>query len=267
MQFSAMELLKRKREEVNLNKTNEIKSTKDYHLFSFMNRNRSIDKNHVKKLKKAISVKYIPVPIIVNDKMQIIDGQHRFVACKELDLPIYYTVISKCTLKDVQALNIVQKKWVAKDYLDSHIKAGNKNYAIFKSVMNEHKFGFEQTYKILSGGAAAGSTKNRRTEWEYGLFEVHDPEQAKDWLDKFKEIGQYYTNYNRRNFVFCMIYLFNHPQFDYDRFISKLEYQRGRFKDELDIEAYMDSINKIYNYNTKGKKTYFIYGEENGGIR
>ena len=34
--------------------------------------------------------KYLVSPILVNEKMEVIDGQHRLQAQKELNLPTYY---------------------------------------------------------------------------------------------------------------------------------------------------------------------------------
>lgn len=259
MRFSATELLNNRRK-VELNKTSEIQVTSDYDKFSFLKENRDVNEAHLKKLKKSIEVKYIPVPIIVNDNYEIIDGQHRYMACKELGLPIYYTVIKNCSLKDVHTLNSYAKKWNWIDTLQSHVKAGNEHYIIFNEVMLENNFRYDQTYRILSGGLA--STVKRKLEWENGLFKIHDTRTPFMWLERFHEISKYYDNWNRRNFVFCMVFLFKHPDFDYKRFIQKLSYQSRRLVDELSIVDYMDSINKIYNYNKKGKKTYFTYGEQ-----
>ena len=37
---------------------------------------------------------FIKNPIVVNEKMEIIDGQGRFEVCKEKGLPIYYNIVN-----------------------------------------------------------------------------------------------------------------------------------------------------------------------------
>lgn len=61
------------------------------------------------------------VPIIVTKDFYIIDGQHRFVACQELGLPIYYVVVPD----DVTIPLAIQKlqeqqAWRQEEYLHHH---------------------------------------------------------------------------------------------------------------------------------------------------
>lgn len=61
----------------------QIYKTKDYTSFRAIVSNREVNKAHVKKLAASIRKKnllYIR-PVIVNDRMEIIDGQHRVAAC------------------------------------------------------------------------------------------------------------------------------------------------------------------------------------------
>ena len=71
----------------------QIKVTTNYDLFSFMPGNRDIAKKNmlVKSIEKIDLTEY--KPIIVNENYVIIDGQHRFMACKELEKPIYYIIL------------------------------------------------------------------------------------------------------------------------------------------------------------------------------
>lgn len=65
--------------------------TKDYSIFNFLESNRAVNQNQVKKIVKSIQEKgYYPVPILVDDNYSIIDGQHRFTAVEQLNLPVYY---------------------------------------------------------------------------------------------------------------------------------------------------------------------------------
>ena len=69
--------------------------TKDYEKFSIKSYNRNLNRNHINELKeKFATIGYKDyLPILVNENYEIIDGQHRFVACKESGLPIVYQVI------------------------------------------------------------------------------------------------------------------------------------------------------------------------------
>ena len=87
------------------NKENQILKTYDYEIFKRMKGNRVVNNSHVKNLVKSMQEKYLPQPLTVNEDMEIIDGQHRFAAAMELNLPIYYQIINGTTISDVQRLN------------------------------------------------------------------------------------------------------------------------------------------------------------------
>jgi len=67
--------------------------TTDYSKFNTLAGNRQVNIAHVKKLESSFDEEYLISPILVNEKFQIIDGQHRFEAAKNLKLPIYYYMI------------------------------------------------------------------------------------------------------------------------------------------------------------------------------
>ena len=111
--------------------------TKDYSLFSFLDNNRSVKRSHVEGLKKKIKKTDMTMcqPITVDADMRIIDGQHRFYACKELGLPIYYNFV-KNDVDPEQAmimLNQTSKKWEMMDWLRYR---ANKNGGCYKMLLD-----------------------------------------------------------------------------------------------------------------------------------
>ena len=60
-----------------MKEVNQVLQTNDYDIFQHIDGNRNVNKLHLKRLKESIHEEYIPVPIVVNSKYQIIDGQHR----------------------------------------------------------------------------------------------------------------------------------------------------------------------------------------------
>lgn len=63
--------------------------TSDYFRFKILDGNRDVLKSHVNKIKESMKkFGWIGPGIIVNEKFEIIDGQTRFYAAKELGLPM-----------------------------------------------------------------------------------------------------------------------------------------------------------------------------------
>ena len=57
-----------------------VHKTKDYDKFGFNYLNREVDAIHVRRLIKDMETAGLRVPIIVDENMEVIDGQHRYPA-------------------------------------------------------------------------------------------------------------------------------------------------------------------------------------------
>ena len=116
----------------------EIKSTTNYEMFKKLEGNRATTVARVNKIKKSImTVGYITSPILVNENMEIIDGQGRFEALKELRLPVEYIVQEGLNVKECIAMNIYQTNWKVMDYIKSYAAKGNPNYIRLTNLMTE----------------------------------------------------------------------------------------------------------------------------------
>jgi ParB-like chromosome segregation protein Spo0J len=64
----------------------KVMETMDYNLFSKFNGNRDVKILHVNRIAKSMTEQFLIKPIDVNEKYEVIDGQHRLEACKETGL-------------------------------------------------------------------------------------------------------------------------------------------------------------------------------------
>lgn len=84
----------------------DVYKTSDYTIFSFMEDNRVVNADIVRKIKEKIQeFGWIREPILVNEKLQIIDGQHRFTALKELGFPVEFIIDEGIGVKECRAIN------------------------------------------------------------------------------------------------------------------------------------------------------------------
>lgn len=119
----------------------KIESTYDYSRFKFYKFNRNV--TTVKRLVKSIKEKdFTPIrPILVNREGYIIDGQHRFEACRMLKKPIYYLVCeTDCPEKMMTTLNTVVRGWRMDEWLNYY--ANRPGYDVYKKLrrlMDENK--------------------------------------------------------------------------------------------------------------------------------
>src|SRR6266702_2300004 len=118
----------------------KIENSNIYGLFKLMGGNRIINYNHVKELKRSMEAhpELLPFnPIEVNENMFIIDGQHRWAACKELGLPVYYMINKGGSLEETRVENVTQRRWSLMDFAHSYAEGGNKDYKMFLRMVHD----------------------------------------------------------------------------------------------------------------------------------
>ena len=95
----------------------QIWKVSDYHEIKAHYLNRKIKRPHIKTLKEQIKLKDLgaDVPIVLNQENIIIDGHHRFVARKELGLPIFFVNDHNLEEKDIIMLNVNRSDWTTNE--------------------------------------------------------------------------------------------------------------------------------------------------------
>lgn len=130
----------------------DIKKTTDYKIFKRVQGNRPVDVNHVKSLISSVAQKNLleNIPLIVNDKMEVIDGQHRLEVSKAMGIPVYYISVPKADISDIRRLNSYSRPWSVFDYLDSYIDLGKTDYKQLKSFASKYSLSISNALIILS---------------------------------------------------------------------------------------------------------------------
>lgn len=120
--------------------TNEIIKETNYDKFRFTSKNRPVDSKKVQRFAKESSERphlMESCPILVNSNMEIIDGQHRFLACKLNASPVYYIQDERVSYEDMVILNKDQKNWSIDDFINFHCQSGNKNFLSLREFMKK----------------------------------------------------------------------------------------------------------------------------------
>lgn len=122
--------------------------TTNYEIFKTLTGNRDIDLPNVRSLVKSIRENgYIGTPILVSQNFEVLDGQHRLEALKQLGLPVPYE-IREMNLTQVQALNNASRKWGLIDYIKSYASMGFDEYILLLNYID--KLGIRHSYLIAS---------------------------------------------------------------------------------------------------------------------
>lgn len=117
----------------------EIKITKNYEIFKFKKENREINFNKLMKLKATLleNGRQI-IPIICNKNMEVIDGQHRLAALRELNWEVMYYIDDVVTNKDLISINNTQNNWRMMDFIHYYSSLGDKSYIRLEEICKKY---------------------------------------------------------------------------------------------------------------------------------
>lgn len=229
----------------------KIQQTENYSLFKRIKGNRTINKAQVKKLVDSFGEDpslAISVPIVVNEKFEIIDGQHRFQALKKLNLPISYQKIKGLDLKSVQIVNSSTKVWSPMDFAKSFSELGNKHYKSYIEFKNKYHLTHTTLLAFLAGFS---SSNNTTTRFRKGLFETTDLKEAHILCQQFIDVSKFYKRSDNRSFALAFLRIAKSHNYDHARMLSQIERHPEGFTDSPFLEDYVRQFEKIYNYRMK----------------
>jgi hypothetical protein len=243
---------------------NKVYQTDDLTIFKSIDGNRVPNLIHVNRLTDSIQKYGMKCnPILVNEKMEVIDGQHRLLAAKNANSSVYFIVISGSNLKDVHTLNLNQKNWSKKDFMEGYANMGITPYIKLHDFIKKNEdYNMHDCIAFCNNTSSAAATSNKtgikikksgQYIFEEGTWLGKDFTLGQDWANKIRMIKPYYVGYNRSNFVGTMILLLQNKNFDFNEFMHKLRLQPTALVDCANREQYKTLIEDIYNYRNRNK--------------
>lgn len=229
--------------------SNQVHTTKDYHFFKSIDGNRNLNLLHLNRLKKTMSTDFLFTILIVNEKFEIIDGQHRFEVIKDLALPLHYYVCEGYGLKEVHIFNQNSKTWNADDYLQGYINLGYEDYIQYGRFKKKYNLGHNESMALL----ANLQTKGDINIFYSGNFKIKNLSEATNLIEKILLIEPFYDGVRRRTFILTMLSLFKNPNFEFSEFLQKLKIQPSALQDCVSVSQYKILIEEIYNYKRRDK--------------
>ena len=233
---------------------NTVLKTNDYTKFKTKQGNRELNKLHLKRLMS--SVKELDLlhanPILVNEKYEIIDGQHRFTVCKELNKPVYHIVVKGLGLREIQVLNANSKNWKSEDYINGYCDLNLTEYIWLRNFCKKYMFSAE------IGAIVSLGIGNNSEIIKSGQFIVKDKLKAETLAMYLNQYLSYYKGAYRRRFVESIVHLNKIKGFSHDKMLSKLKYQRSKLFDCTTSKSYLALLEEIYNFKERGEKLRFF---------
>jgi len=233
-----------------------IYETYNYKMFDQINGNRIVNALNYTKLFKSIEEKQLLIPICVNEKMQIIDGQHRFYACKELKKPIQFYIAEGYSLDDVKRANLVGKNWAKTDYLNLFSSQGNLNYKTFAEFLNTYKVNMNDILKIFAYIQDV-SLKDLSKQFDIGYFLADGKELVTNFFDCLEDF-KLFDKYRTTQFVGAFMKLYFHKDYSHEKMKERLIKRGSQVGKKGSIDEYLLMLTKdIYSFGAVKNPIYY----------
>lgn len=239
--------------------------TTDYKTFKSILGNRDVDQAHVRSLVAAIEhknlLKYFP--ILVNEDMDVIDGQHRLAAAMTLGVDVYYEQVPGLEIQDVMSINTHSKSWSIYDFIDAYIQLDKPDYVELKDFMTKYQLPASIAASMLHGVITNYKPNGTVTDVDggggvsrlikSGAFTVRQRQHAAaaaELITALMPNADFPINRDRR-FVAAITMLLNIPGFDPERMINKVVGEGLKITRRPTAKYYLLELEELYNNKIK----------------
>lgn len=232
-----------------------IIKTSDYSIFKTVGFNRDKNKKHIRGIKNILEKENLLHlhPILVNNKMEVIDGQHRLEAARELGLEIFY-IQSDISYDHILNSNLIQKKMSLCDVIKFYsVKDKIEDYIRLRDYLMTLEISAKSLIGLIFGSASPVIIDHLKS----GKFKM--PKET-EVIDK---IIMSYMNFSgfcksKRITPFSMIANFNFTiayrnlilltKFSESIFLAKLEMRWFDLKPKINSKEWTRQLINIYNW-------------------
>ena len=233
-----------------------IMVTENYDMFKKIGGNRKINKANYAKIVKYMKEAQLIIPIVVNERYEIIDGQHRYTACKDLGKPIYFYMVRGYGLEQVKRANIASSNWKKENYLDMFVAEGNETYKEFEEIKERYDLNISNLLKIF---AIVQEKQSARVgyEFENGTFTLDGKMEVLRFLTALEDFN-FFKFYKSNNFLIAFTRLYFKSEYDHDKMKTKLITHRNSLEKRSTSDEYLVLLcNRIYSFGVTKNPIYY----------
>ena len=233
--------------------------TDDLSMFKILKGNREVKGPRKEALVKSIEKNgYIANPIIVNEKYEVIDGQGRLAACKEIGSPIAYTIVANIGIDECQVLNMYTVNWKTEDYIRCFAELGNENYIRLLRLGN---MGFTLRTVAFTSSLYGASYADIRTA-SSGKIRLSQEtfEKTKKALEYLQTVKPFTSKVigRKSDLEQAVVFAYFDESCDNARLSESLSKYYNIIPGITHFENALEEVAKVYNRNLKGKQRLYL---------
>ncbi len=236
---------------------NTIRETSVYTCFVYNSDQRPINSGHVKDLMSSMGTfGFLPSkPVQVyqdGKKFVIIDGHHRYIAAKNLQIPVLYVVEPKSHQESIASGNRFQNKWTAANFVNMY---ANRGLAPYKELKEYAALGIPLTSaaSMLTGrsSAARGGSNGGANSIFDGTLQIKTREKIEKIAQFLRDYGNDNKAYKTHNFIVSAELCMRLKDFDFSQLSAKLAANPRMMARTATVDQMLDQIEEIYNYHQR----------------
>ncbi len=236
--------------------TVDVFYSNEYSLFKMINGNRQLNELKIKRIIHEIEagndmLKYYPIQVRENkDRLDILDGQHRFWICKKLKRPVYYILVKEDkSMPDIAKVNSNVDKWKNTDYINCYVQQNNKHYQTLQEFIDTYGFNVGLSINLLSLGnpfGDSGLNTTGKTHFEHGLFEVKFKKEAIE-IAEISKLFSDFAFWRSRPFVFALFKIKRAAKISIDEVLAAYKKRPEMLTAQADYKNYIYNLEQLVN--------------------
>ena len=133
--------------------------TNNYSKFVFSKENREIKTKTVLAIKESMTrFGFITGrPVLITKEWLIVDGQHRFLAAKDLGIEVEFEILEGDHVDQMILLNSTQSNWTLEDYINSYANQNVDCYRKLLKFKEKYELNLSSAITILFGAGVASA--------------------------------------------------------------------------------------------------------------
>jgi hypothetical protein len=228
--------------------------TTNFERYKFNSLQRVIKEKHVRNLieKMRIHGYLANKAISVNERNEIIDGHHRYLAAKNLGIPMLVQVCKGMKEDSIIEANQDQVNWDKHDFTNTYAKKGNINYIELQNFMVKYpKFKMTQSLILLMNEPNAHP--NKKT-FQSGEFKIGSVKKAEELARKVERISTFFPKaYGSKCISALLCCEMRCKEFSFEEFIDKLSKFPDKLTPSITTKGYLEKFEEVYNYHRNKK--------------
>lgn len=165
----------------------EIQTTTDLNQFKKLKGNRRAREARINKIERSAKKMGWVIPtIIVNENMEVIDGQGRLEVARRNNLPISYKVIEGIGIEECITMNMDQTNWTIEDFCESYEEQGSEDYMRFNRIRKAFDFSISVIVTAVTGTISTNNPIIKEGRLKCSKEQEELANETLTWLGQFK---------------------------------------------------------------------------------